>query len=51
MYMFQPGNIKGHDHSGDLDVDGRIILKYISNMVEDIRLDKNNSQEHPLAVF
>ena len=42
--IFQPENIKGHGHSGDLDVDGRIILKWISSMVSD-------SWEDPLDFF
>jgi hypothetical protein len=49
--IFQPENIKGHYHSGDLDVDGRIILKWISSMVQESLLDESDSWKDPLAVF
>jgi hypothetical protein len=47
----QPESIKGHDHSGDLGVDGRIILKCISNMVQESLLEESDSWVDPLAVF
>jgi len=48
--IFQPENIKGLDHSGDLGVYGRIILKWISNMVQESLLDETVSSEDPLEV-
>jgi len=49
--IFQPENIKGHDHSGDLGIDGRIILKWISNTVQESLLDESDSWVDPLAIF
>jgi len=50
--IFQPENVKGHDHSGDLGIDGMIILKWISNMVvQESLLDETDSWGDPLAVF
>jgi hypothetical protein len=48
--IFQPENIKGHGHSGDLGVYGRIILKWIFNMVQKSLLDESDSSEDSLAV-
>jgi hypothetical protein len=47
---FKPENIKGLDHSGDLGVYGRIILKWISNLVQESLLDETDSSEDPLEV-
>jgi hypothetical protein len=48
--IFQPDNIKRRDFSADLGVDGRIILKWISNMLLESLLDESDSWEDSLAV-
>jgi hypothetical protein len=45
---FQPDNIKGHDHKGDVGVDGMTMLKWISNMVQESLIDERDSWEDPL---
>jgi hypothetical protein len=47
---FWSGNLKGIDHSEDLDVDGRIILEWILvKYMENYGLDLSDSGKGPVA--